>query len=325
MRRRSFLLGAGATGVSLVLPTSFARAQAYPSKPIRFVIPYPPGGVTDISARLLAATMGRILGQPWIPENKPGAGGNIAAQYVAHAAPDGYTILFATSGSHGVNPSLYKNIPFDPIKDFTPIVYTSSSPNIFVANKNFPGNTIADFIELARSKPSQLTMGLGSLGTSQHMAAELLRYKTKTDFITVPYRGGALALQDLVGGQIQTLIDGFPSSIQYVKQGTIKALAVTSIDRVPSAPNIPATSETIPGFSTIGWFGLAGPAGLPAEIVEKLNKAANEALADPGLRKKYIDFGAKLQGGTPQAFADHIKSEIGLWSAVVKATGAKVE
>lgn len=323
MQRRFFTRAAAGLGLSLALPVS-AQAR-YPNKPISFVIPFPAGGVTDMSARLLASTMSRILGQTLVPENRPGAGGNIAAQYVARAPADGYTIFFATSGSHGINPSLYPSLGFDPIKDFTPVVYTSSSPNLFVAHKSFPGKTIADFIEFARSKPGQANMGLGSLGTSQHMAAELLRYKTKTDFLTVPYKGGALALQDLIGGQIQTLCDGFPSSIQHVRQGTIKALGVTSVDRSAAAPDIPAVAETIPGFSSIGWFGLAGPANMPREIVERLNKAANEALQDPDLIKGYSGFGGKLHGGAPELFAKHIESEMRLWGDVVKATGAKVQ
>jgi len=323
MKRRTFHSAAASLGLSLALPVR-AQPRSYPTRPISFVIPFPPGGVTDMSARLLASAMSRILGQTVVPENRPGAGGNIAAHYAARASADGYTIFFATSGSHGVNQSLYSNLPFDPIKDFTPIVYTSSSPNIFVATKNFSGKTIGDFVDMARAKPGQLTMGLGSLGTSQHMAAELLRYRTKTDFLTVPYKGGALALQDLLGGQIQTLSDGFPSSIQHVKQGTIKALAVTSTERVAAAPDIPTVAETIPGFSSFGWFGLAGPANMPREIVERLNKAANEALQDRDLVKAYTGFGAKIYGGAPEVFAKHIETELRLWAEVVKATGAKL-
>lgn len=325
MHRRSVLLGAAGVAASYVLGSRSAFAGDFPSKPIRLIIPFPAGGVTDISARLLGAAMSDALGQTVIPENRPGAGGNIAARAVASAAPDGYTLLFATSGSHGVNPSLYKDLPFDPINDFTPIVYTSSSPNIFVANKNFPGSTIADFIEIAQAQGPGLMMGLGSLGTSQHMAAELLRYVTKTAFTTVPYRGGALALQDLIGGSIQTLCDGYPSSIQHIRQGTVKALGVTSAERVPNAPDIPAVAETLPGFSALGWFGLAGPTGMAPDVVAKLNQAANQALAVPELRAKYVDVGAKVQGGTPEAFAQHIRNEISRWREVVQATNAKVE
>lgn len=326
MHRRSLLLGMGATGVALGLGTHpvFARTN-FPDKFIKLVVPFPAGGVTDISARLLAQRMSRVLGQTVVPDNRPGAGGNVAAKAVADAKPDGYTILFATSGSHGINPSLYKNIPFDPIKDFTPIVYTSSSPNIFVATKNFPANNITEFLQLARAQPGKLTMGLGSLGTSQHMAAELLRYTSKTDFTTVPYRGGALALQDLIGGTIQTLCDGFPSSLQHVRQGTVKALAVTSQERVPAAPNIPTVAETLPGFTSDGWFGLAGPAGMDPEIVAILNRAANEALADKELLAKYADVGAKVHGGTPAVFAQHISAEVVRWRTVVVATNARAE
>lgn len=325
MNRRSVLIGAAVAGASFVLGSRPAFARGFPTKPIRLIIPFPAGGVTDISARLLASAMSEAIGQTVIPENRPGAGGNIAARAVAVAPADGYTILFATSGSHGINPSLYKDLPFDPIKDFTPIVYTSSSPNIFVANKNFPANNIAEFVELAKEQGPKLMMGLGSLGTTQHMAVELLRYMTKTNFTTVPYRGGALALQDLIGGSVQTLCDGYPSSIQHVRQGTVKALGVTSLERVANAPEIPTIAETLPGFSAQGWFGLAGPAGLPQEIVTQINIAANKALQDPGLRAKYEDVGAKVQGGTPAEFAQHIQQEIDRWREVVLATNAKVE
>ncbi|WP_156909535.1 Bug family tripartite tricarboxylate transporter substrate binding protein [Ottowia thiooxydans] len=326
MDRRSVLRGMGATGVAWGLGTRSALARTnFPEKFIRLVVPFPAGGVTDISARLLALGMSRVLGQTVVPDNRPGAGGNVAAKTVADSKPDGYTILFATSGSHGINPSLYKNIPFDAVKDFTPIVYTSSSPNIFVANKNFPGKNIADFIQMAQAQPGKLTMGLGSLGTTQHMAAELLRFTSKTDFTTVPYRGGALALQDLMGGTIHTLCDGFPSSLQHVRQGTVKALAVTSKQRVPIAPNIPTVAETLPGFSSDGWFGLVGPAGMDPEIVAALNRAANEALADKDLLAKYTEVGATVYGGTPAAFSQHISTEVARWRTIVQATNAKAE
>ncbi|KDB83106.1 tripartite tricarboxylate transporter family receptor [Bordetella bronchiseptica MBORD678] len=327
MERRRLLLGGLAAGIAapLLARRAMASPRKYPGKPIRMIIPFPAAGVTDISARLLAAAMAEELGQTIIPENKPGAAGNIAAKYVADAAPDGYTILFNNSATHGINPTLFKSINFDAERDFTPILYCSSSPNLFVANKNFPGDTIADFVDIARQQGPAVMMALGSLGSSQHMAAELLRHVTATQFTTVPYRGGALALQDLIGGTVQTLCDGYPSSIQHIRRGTIKALGVTSPERIPSAPDIPAVAETLPGYSAYGWFGLVGPAGMDADVVAVLNQAGNKALQDPELRSRYAEVGATLHGGPPEVFKQHIQDEIKRWREIIIATNAKPE
>jgi tripartite-type tricarboxylate transporter receptor subunit TctC len=322
-RRR--LISAAAACVAPALP-SFARAQAFSSRPVRVVIPFPAGGPTDFAARALCTEMAVELGQPLVIDNRGGAAGLIAAQIVAGSAPDGHTVLFSGGGAFGINPALFAGrLPYDPQRDFTPIVLVSASPNLFTAGPRFAGNTMADVIRIAKESPGKLNVGVGSLGTTQHMAVELLKMMSGIQVTIVPYKGASLAMQDLIGGNIDLLCDGIASSLAQVRAGRIKALGVTSAARVPSEPEIAAVAETLPGFTAIAWFGLFGPAKVPRSTVETLNRAANAALTKPVLRERYAKEGVQVLGGSPEAAAAQVAAELKRWAAVVRATGAKVE
>lgn len=322
-RRR--LMSAAAAPLLSVLP-SLAWAQAFPVRPVRVVIPFPAGGPTDFAARALGAEMAADLGQPLVMDNRGGAAGLIAAQIVANSAPDGHTVLFSGAGAFGINPALFAGrLPYDAQRDFTPIVLVNASPNLLTASPRFAGNSIADVIRIAKENPGKLNVGVGSLGTTQHMAVELLKMMTGIQVTIVPYKGASLAMQDLIGGNIDILCDGIASSLTQVRAGRIKALGVTSATRVSSAPEIPTVAETLPGFAAIAWFGLFGPAKVPRSTVETLNRAANAALNKPALQERYAKAGVQILGGTPEAAAAHVAAELKRWAAVVRATGAKAE
>ena len=300
-------------------------ALAQPGRPIRIVVPFPPGGPTDIAARLIADGMAPLLGQPVVTDNRPGAAGNLAAEYVARAAPDGTTLLFSGSGSHGINPALFAGrLGFDAVRDFAPVVLVSSAPNLISAGPRGPAD-LAALIAAARARPGALNIAVGSLGTTQHMAVELLKLRAAIDVTIIPYRGAAQALQDLMAGTVDGLSDGLMASLPHAREGRIKALGVTGPARSPAAPEIPAIAETLPGFAAVAWFGLHAPAGIPREVVLRLNTAANQAMASPTLRARYADAGSELLGGTPEDAAAHIAREIATWAEVVRATGARPE
>lgn len=301
-------------------------AQAFPARPVRVVIPFPAGGPTDFAARALGVEMSAELGQTLVMDNRGGAAGLIAAQIVTNSAADGYTVLFSGAGAFGINPALFAGrLPYDAQRDFTPIVLISASPNLITAGPGFAGNSIADVIRIAKERPGKLNVGVGSLGTTQHMAVELLKMMTGIQITIVPYKGAAPAMQDLLGGNIDILSDGIASSLPQVRAGRIKVLGVTSATRISTAPEIPAVAETLPGFAAIAWFGLFGPAKLSRNVVETLNRAANAALNKPALRERYARAGVQIMGGTPEAAATHVSAELKRWAAVVRATGAKAE
>ncbi len=317
MHRRALL------AAPLAAPAASAWAQS--TRPIRIVVPFPPGGPTDIAARLIADGMAPLLGQPMITENRPGAAGNLAAEYVARAAPDGLTLLFSGSGSHSINPALFAGrLSFDAVRDFTPIVLVSSAPNLVSVGPRGPVD-LAALITQAKARPGALNIAVGSLGTTQHMAVELLKLRAGIDLTIIPYRGAALALQDLMAGTVDGLSDGLMSSLPHAREGRIRALGVTSPGRSPAAPEIVAIAETLPGFSAVAWFGLHGPAGMARDAVMRLNAAANQAMAAPPLRARYADAGSELMGGSPEDAAAHIQREITTWAEVVRATGARPE
>ncbi|MBC7432973.1 MAG: tripartite tricarboxylate transporter substrate binding protein [Rubritepida sp.] len=306
----------------LALP---ALAAAQPGRPIRIVVPFPPGGPTDIAARLIADGMAPLLGQPVITDNRPGAAGNLAAEHVARAVPDGTTLLFSGSGSHGINPALFAGrLSFDAVRDFAPVVLVSSAPNLLSAGRQGPAD-LAALIAAARARPGALNIAVGSLGTTQHMAVELLKLRAGIDVTIIPYRGAAQALQDLMAGTVDALSDGLMASLPHAREGRIRALGVTSPARSPAAPEIPSIAETLPGFTAVAWFGLHAPAGTPREVVLRLNAAANQAMANPALRARYADAGSVLLGGTPEDAGTHIGREIATWAEVVRATGARPE
>jgi tripartite-type tricarboxylate transporter receptor subunit TctC len=316
MTTRRTLLAASAL-LAAPLPL---RAQAA----TRIVVPFPPGGPTDFVARLLAEAMAPVLGRTIIVENRPGAAGNIAAQAVVNAAPDGNTVLFSGSGL-SINAALFDNLPFNAARDLAPVILVSASPNLFTAKLAFPGTDMAGMLAEARRRPGALNLGVGSLGTSQHMAAELLKMLGGVDLTIVPYRGAALAMNDLVGGTLDLLMDGITSSLPQVRQSRVRALGVTSAVRAPAAPEIPAVAETLPGFDATAWFGLFCPRGTPAAAITELNRAANAALAVPTVRERLESSGASVLGGTPDRASEHLTAELARWAEVVRRTGARIQ
>jgi tripartite-type tricarboxylate transporter receptor subunit TctC len=302
-----------------------ASAETYPSRPVKLIVPFPAGGPTDVQARIVAQEMSKTLGQQIVIDNRGGAGGSIAAQAAATSAPDGYTMFFATGGTHGINPSLYKNVPYDAVKDFDPVVYISTSPNVFVANPKFPANTMAELIDYAKKNPGKVNYATAGIGTTTHMSAELLQSVSGVNIVHVPYRGGGPAMNDPLGGQIELMVDGLPSAMPHIRAGGIKALAVTTSARAPSAPDIPTVAETVPGYEALAWFGLVVPKGTPKEAIEKLNAVANQALQSDLVKTRYAELGADPVGGTPEELGRQIASELKKWADVVKKTGARVD
>lgn len=316
---RVFVLAAG-LGVSAA-----EAASPYPTKPIRLIVPFPVGGPTDVTARVIAHEMSKTIGQQIIIDNRAGAGGNIAAGAAAKSPADGYTVFFATGGTHGINPSLYASLPYDPIEDFAPVVFVSTSPNVFVAHPKFAANTIGELIAHAKANPGKIHFATAGNGTTTHMSAELLKSLTGIDIVHVPYKGGAPALNDLIAGQIELMVDGLPSSMPHIKAGKIKALGVTTARRTSSASDLPTVGETVAGYEAVAWFGLMVPKGTPKSAIDKLNAEANRALQSEEVRKRYAELGSEPRGGKPEELDKQIRSELKKWASVVKATGAKVD
>lgn len=310
---------------ALVLP-GLAAAQDYPTRPIRLVVPYPAGGTTDILARLAAVQLGERLKQPVVVDNRAGASGAIGSAEVARAAPDGYTLLMATASSHGINSALYKKLPYDAVKDFAPVTMLASTPNIVVVNPSVPANNLKELIALAKAQPGKLNFGSTSLGGSPHMSAELLKMQAGIDIVHVPYKGAAPMLADLLGGQVQIGFDNLPSTINFVNTGKVRAIAVTTPQRWPGAPDIPTVAESgLPGYEVSGWFGLLAPAGTPKAFLDTLQQALAAAVAQPEVAKRMLELGAQPIANTPEAFARQIPQEVKKWQDVVKATGVSVE
>jgi tripartite-type tricarboxylate transporter receptor subunit TctC len=309
-----------------------AQAQgAWPNKPIRIVVPFAPGGTTDILARAVAPELSRVFGQQFVVENKAGAGGNLGAEAVAKSAPDGYTLLMGTVGTHGINRALYPKLPYDPIKDFAPVTLVASVPNVMVVNAELAKanniNTVQDFIKLAKSRPGKLNMASSGNGTSIHLAGELFKSQTGTFMTHIPYRGSGPALLDLVGGQVDVMFDNLPSAMQLIKGGKIKALALTSSTRSAALPDAPTIEEAagLKGFEATSWFGLLAPAGTPPEVVNRIQQEVARALASPAINEKMVSQGAIPSGNTPAQFAALIDSEHKKWAQVVKVSGARVD
>ncbi|MDF3832224.1 tripartite tricarboxylate transporter substrate binding protein [Cupriavidus basilensis] len=331
-RRATHLLFATLAGACLGTPAGPAlAADPYPGKPIRLVVPFPAGGTTDILARAVAAELSKLQGWNVVVDNRPGAGGNIGADLVAKAAPDGYTLLMGTVGTHGINQSLYGKLPFDPIKDFAPITEVASVPNVLVVNPAFAQQnrigTVADLTAYARANPGKLNMASSGNGTSIHLAGELFKTQTHTYMVHFPYKGSGPALTDLAGGTMQLMFDNLPSSMALIKGGKLKALAVTSAKPSPALPGVPTVAEAgrLPGFEASSWFGLLAPAGTPHDIVARVQQEVARSLATPAVREKMQAQGAEPVGNTPEQFAAFIRAEHGKWAKVVKDSGAKVD
>jgi tripartite-type tricarboxylate transporter receptor subunit TctC len=319
----------GAT--ALVLPGLVAAQGAWPSKPVRIVVPFAPGGTTDILARVLAPELSKALGQPFVVDNRGGAGGNIGAEIVAKSAGDGHTLLMGTVGTHGINKSLYASLPYDPQKDFAPITLVAGVPNVMVMNskraQELGIQSVPDFVRYAKAHPGQLNMASSGNGTSIHLAGELFKARTGIFMTHIPYRGSGPALKDLIGGQMDVMFDNLPSAMPHIRSGSLKAFAVTSAVRSDSMPELPTVAEAgaLPGFEASSWFGLLAPAGTPPEIVNRLQQETAKALNLPAVKERLLSLGAIPGGDTPQAFARQIDAEISKWAAVVKVSGAKVD
>jgi tripartite-type tricarboxylate transporter receptor subunit TctC len=303
-----------------------ALAQGYPSRPIHFVVPYPAGGPLDTVARLLGQRVSESVREPVIVENKPGAGGNIGADMVAKAPPDGYTILMGAVATHAINPTLYKSIPYDPMKDFAPITQVASTPNVLVVNSSLPVSSVKDFIAYAKAHPNALNFGSGSTGSAGHLAGELFKTMAGVQMVHVPYKGAGPAMQDLIGGQIQLMFDNLASSLGQIHAGKVKALAVTTAKRSSLAPELPTIAESgLPGFDISTWFGVFAPGATPRDIVERLHAEFVKALAAPDVHEAMLKLGAEPVGNTPEEFAAYIRSEAQKYAKVIKASGARVD
>jgi tripartite-type tricarboxylate transporter receptor subunit TctC len=308
-----------------------AHAQAWPTKPVRIVVPFPAAGTTDIVARSLGAELQKMWGQPVVIDNRPGAGGNIGADAVAKSAPDGYTLLMGTVGTHAINHALFtqngQKMPFDPAKDFAPITLCAAVPNVMVINPKVPVNSVAEFIAYAKANPGKLNMASSGNGTSIHLTGELFKTMTGTYMVHFPYRGSAPAITDLIAGNMNVMFDNLPSALPHIKSGRLKALAVTS--RSPSAalPNAPTIEEAagLKGFDASSWFGLFAPAGTPRAVIDKVHADVVKALALPEIRERFIGQGAEPGGNTPEQFAAFIRAESDKWARVVKISNAKVD
>ena len=300
-------------------------ASGYPQQPIKLMVPWPPGGGVDTTARMIADPLAARLKQPFVIDNRGGAGGNIGTQAAAQAKPDGYNLLMGSISPNAVNIHLYSRLGFDPIKDFAPIIYVSSVPNILVVPADSPAKTVKDLIEMARAKPGTLNYGSGGVGSSQHLAAVQLINATKIDIVHVPYKGTSPAEVDLVAGHISMMLDT-TTCLPFIASGKMRALAVASKTRNPALPNVPTLDEAgIPGVYASSWYGLMAPAGTPRPIIDRLNAEANQVLQSPEIRKRMADFGAEVGGGTPEDFAQFIASEIKRYESIVRLSGAKVE
>ena len=304
---------------------------AWPNRPVKIVVPFAPGGTTDILARAIAPDLAKAFGQPFVIENKAGAGGNLGAEQVAKAPGDGHTLLMGTVGTHGINRALYARLPYDPFKDFVPITLVAGVPNVMVINADLAAsqriNTVRDFIAYAKANPGQLNMASSGNGTSIHLAGELFKTMTSTNLTHVPFAGSGPALLSLAGGNVQVMFDNLPSAMQLIKAGKIKALGVTSAVRSAALPDLPTVEEAggLKGFEASSWFGLLAPAGTPPDVAQRIQQEVARSLASPAMKERLTTLGAIPSGNTPAQFAALIEAEHRKWAEVVKASGARVD
>lgn len=320
------LLTIGCIVVLTVGSMGVAHAQSYPNKPIRLVVPFIAGGAADLLAREVGQKLAESWGQPVVIENKPGAGGVIGAEIVAKAAPDGYTLVLGTVVTHAIDVSMVSKLPYDPIKDFSPITLVGSIANVLVVNPSVPANSVKELIALAKSKPGQLNFASSGSGLSQHLAGELFKTMAGVDIVHIPYKGSIPAITAVVNGESSLILNVLPTTIPQIKAGKVRPLAVTSAKRSAILPDLPTVSEAgLPGFDVVSWFGILAPAGTPKEIVAKLNKEIVKILQMPDVRDRLFKQGAEPLSCTPEQFDAHIKQEIVKWGEVVKKSGAKME
>jgi len=310
--------------VALGLAVTAPQAQDYPTKPVKWVVPYPPGGTTDLLARLIGQYLSEHLGQQFVIDNRPGAGNNIGTEVVVNSPPDGYTLLLVNP-ANGINATLYKKLPFNFLRDIEPVAGITRVPNVMEVNPNFPAKTVTEFIGYGKANPGKINMASSGNGTSVHLSGELFMAMTGVKMTHVPYRGSAPALTDLIAGTVDAMFDNMPSSIEFIKSGKLRALAVTTEVRNEALPNVPVVADTVPGYEASAWFGIGAPKGTSATIIEKINKSVNSALADDKMKTRLADLGGIPMGGTPADFGKVMASETAKWEKAVKFSGASIE
>jgi len=320
---RSARLAAAALLALCATAPAFAQSD-YPNRPVKWIVPYPPGGTTDVLARIIAQWLTEKMGQTFIIENKPGGGNNIGTEIAIKSPPDGYTILLMNP-AHGINATLYKELPFNVLRDVAPVAGIVKSPNVMEVTPTFPAKTVKEVIDYCKANPGKVNMASSGSGTSVHMSGEMFKMMTGCDMLHVPYKGAGPALIDLMSGKVDVLFDNLPSSIAHIKGGKLRAQAVTTKELEPSLPGVPSVSETVPGYEATAWFGVGMPKGAPRQAIERLNAEVNRALADPGMQKKLAELGGRPIPGTPEDFGKVMAEETARWEKVVKASGAKAE
>jgi tripartite-type tricarboxylate transporter receptor subunit TctC len=309
----------------LVCVFSSQAQERYPSKPLRIVVPFAPGGSTDIFARLIGDRLSGALAQPVLIENRAGAGGNIGADVVAKSAPDGYTLLMATTGVMAINNALYKSMTYDAAKDFEPVIFIASITNVLIVPQDFPAKNVAQLVALAKREPGKLSFASSGAGSSTHMSAELFKSLTGTDILHIPYKGSGQALPDLISGRVSMMFENAPGAVSYIKAGKVRALAVTGLKRAAAMPELPTVAESgVPGYESLSWSGLAAPAGTPREIIRKLNAETATILASADMRAKLAEQGAEAVGGPPEQFAEHVRAEREKWTRLIRSRGISV-
>ena len=322
---RRLLLAAGLAAASLLLPAA-AQAQGYPAKPVRLLVPFAPGGTTDVLARLVAQKLGDALGQQFLVENRPGAGGNIGTEMAVKAAPDGYTLVMSFDGTMAINPSTYRALPYDPQRDLAPVASVAQVPLLLVVHPAVAAKTVPEFVALAKASPGRINYSSAGNGSTGHLTGELFKGRAGIDMVHVSYKGGGQAVQDLLGGQIQMVVTALPTVEGHLKGGKLRALAFTSAKRVPGAPEVPTLVESgFPGFEVLSWYGILAPAGTPPDIVRKLNAEINRLLDMPDVRERLTTLGAEPTGGTPEQFAATIRTDTARWAKVVKEAAIRID
>jgi tripartite-type tricarboxylate transporter receptor subunit TctC len=321
-RRTAICLGA--IGLAAIASTGSAAALDYPTRSVRWVVGYPPGGATDILARLISQRLSEKLGQQFVIENKPGAGNNIGTEAVINAEPDGYTLLLVNPANY-INATLYANLKFNFVRDIAPVASFNRVPNVMTVNKDVQAKTVAEFIEYVKANPGKVNMASSGNGTSVHLSGEMFMAMAGVKMQHVPYRGAAPAITDMLGGQVQVIFDNMPSIIQHIRSGALRAMAVTTTERSPQLPDTPTVAETVPGYEASALFGMGAPKNTPKEIIAKLNAEINAILAEPDMKKRLIELGGEPLIQTPEAFGDQIKAETEKWKKVVEFAGLKVE
>jgi tripartite-type tricarboxylate transporter receptor subunit TctC len=324
---RGFAKAVAVAVAGLLFSSGLAAAEPagdYPSRPVKWVVAYTPGGTTDILARIIAQYLSDHLGQQFVIDNRPGAGNNIGTEAVVNSAPDGYTLLLVNP-ANGINATLYRHLKFDFLRDIAPVAGITRTPNVMEVTPGFPANDVAEFIAYAKANPGKVNMASSGNGTSVHLSGELFMAMTGVKMTHVPYRGAAPAITDIMAGTCDVLFDNMPSSITFIRSGKMRALAVTTDTRNPSLPGVPTVGETVPGYEASAWFGIGAPKGTPAAIVEKINKVVNQALADPRVQAQLADLGGVPLAGTPEDFGKVMADETGKWAKAVRFSGASLD